>query len=101
VCRHGRNGTAALRRDDWPGVTVPARRSGRFALLSGLRNEHWRSGCNSFEIRGVDTERRGVCHALYLAICTRIRDGHPTDEPPPCFRHVESVDGDRPGRSHI
>src|SRR6266536_1207427 len=36
-----------------------------------VEKEHGRGHCNSFESRGVDTERRGACHALYLAV-TRV-----------------------------
>ena len=36
--------------------------------FSGLRGDHSRGYSKSFELRGVDTERGGVCHALYLAV---------------------------------
>jgi hypothetical protein len=34
--------------------------------------QHSARRCKSFVFRGVDTERRGVCHALYLTIKARV-----------------------------
>ena len=40
------------------------------------RREHRHRYCNVFEFRGVDTEHRGVCHALYLAVGFHRPFGH-------------------------